>query len=32
MRANNAFERSVDHRGPRLARQSGWCVAAQLGR
>jgi hypothetical protein len=32
MTANNAFERAVGQRGPRLARQDGRCAAAQLGR
>ena len=32
MLSNNAFERSVGHCGPRLARQCGRCAAAQLGR
>jgi hypothetical protein len=31
MRSNTAFERTVTHRGPRLARQFGLCAAAQLG-
>ena len=30
--SNNAFERTVIHRGPRLARESGRCAAAQLDR
>ena len=32
MMANNAFERSVSHCGPRLARHGGPRAAAQLGR
>jgi hypothetical protein len=30
--ANNAFERTVRHRGPRLAAAQRWRTAAQLGR
>jgi hypothetical protein len=30
--SNTAFERAMVHCGPRLARQSGRCAAAQLGR
>ena len=30
--ANNAFERSVGQRGPRLAAAMSSCPAAQLGR
>ena len=29
---NNAFERTVKHRGPRLAAAQRWWPAAQLGR
>jgi hypothetical protein len=32
MRSNNAFERSVEHRGPRLAAAKRLWPAAQLGR
>jgi hypothetical protein len=32
MTANNAFERTVGHRGPRLAAASASWPAAQLGR
>ena len=31
-RPNNAFERTVRHRGPRLAAAQRWWPAAQLGR
>jgi hypothetical protein len=30
--SNNAFERTVGHRGPRLAAARRLCPAAQLGR
>ena len=30
--SNNAFEWTESQRGPRLARQSGWRAAVQLGR
>jgi hypothetical protein len=30
--SNNAFERTVGHRGPRLAAAQRWWPAAQLGR
>jgi hypothetical protein len=30
--SNNAFERTVEHRGPRLAAAQRWWPAAQLGR
>ena len=30
--SNNALERTVEHRGPRLARESGQYAAAQLDR
>ena len=30
--SNNALERTVIHRGPRLARGNGRCAAAQLDR
>jgi hypothetical protein len=30
--SNNALERTVEERGPRLAWESGQCAAAQLGR
>jgi hypothetical protein len=29
---NNAFERTVSHRGPRLSAAQRWCSAAQRGR
>jgi hypothetical protein len=32
MLANNAFERTVRHGGPRLAAAQRWWLAAQLGR
>jgi hypothetical protein len=32
MRSNNAFERTVGHRGPRLAAAQATWPAAQLGR
>jgi hypothetical protein len=32
MTPNNAFERTVKHRGPRLAAAQRWWPAAQLGR
>jgi hypothetical protein len=32
MTSNNALERTVEQRGPRLAREGGPCTAAQLGR
>jgi hypothetical protein len=31
-RHNTAFERAVEHRGPRLAATEALCPAAQLGR
>ena len=30
--SNNAFERAVDHRGPRLTAAEASCAAAQLDR